>query len=466
MTKLKTLDDLKDLTLYKKDLKADLALLKETPTALSWVEMFQFNGGKREAAVLLGAVPDSLEKAIKAAGKAIKVGKCKRNKADEVEIVSGGLKPGLLAALFKTLGMDEKVCATVGGATGGIDDDTAEAVGTMVKDAEKPSDAQATQIADTLTDRYEALQKTFGPVFTEAKRRQYPTDALVKAELEIEKALKRRAVEIAADADEVGKKIQGYEQIGRSLAAMIQRERDQDSADKKNGAVADALTEMFEAMQKKLDAVRVQAQRLKLAEDKVALMDKAENAAEAELKKSSTDIVANADKVKKLIADFGQAGKNVLDAIAEHKQKQEDARRREEERDRQLLEGVGKKKDVPKQAPRKVQGANAAFKPLDLGPAMTFKEKFRANMVRAEGDVVKHVNGSDRDGGFSTYYTFAQGDDLGAYEIHIHRDAAGDYKFGQVKPGRKAKVNHGGEDRIFRNELATYGIPFNETPPT
>ena len=329
-----------------------------------------------------------------------------------------------------------------------------------------------TQTADQLTDLYEAMQKKFGAVFDEAKRRKLPTDALIQAELEIEKALKNTAATIVANKDSLAKKIAGYERIGNDLAALMQRQRDQERADGANTVVADKLTDTFEALQKKYAAVYAEASRLKLP---TAALVKAEVDAEARLKKTAAQIVADAKAVNQAILDYDQSGQALAGAIADHRKQEEEKKRlaaekkrQEEERDRQWLEGTSKKKPAATSA--KPEPAKSDSKPkyvkLNLGAPMTFKEKFKAGMVRQVGGVQKEITSFDKAGAFSTFYFFAQGDsDEPAYEIHIHRYPDGTFNFGQVKPRHLAKVARGGEEEIKKGEMATYGIPPIETYP-
>jgi hypothetical protein len=329
-----------------------------------------------------------------------------------------------------------------------------------------------TRTADQLTDLYEALQKRFGAVFDEARRRKLPTDALIKAELEIEKDLKKTSADIAANKDALAKKISGYERIGRDLAALMQRQRDQERADAANTVVADQLTDRFEALQKKFGAVFTEAKRLNLA---TAALVKAEVGVEGKLRKTSAEIIADAKAVDKSIADYDAAGQALAAAIVDHrKQEAEKLRlaaekqRQQDERDRQWLEGTSKKKPAATSA--KPEPAKADSKPkyvkLDLGAPMTFKEKFKAGMVRQVGGVQKEITSFDKAGAFSTFYFFAQGEsDEPAYEIHIHRKPDGTFSFGQVKPSRLAKVARGGEEEIKKGEMATYGIPPLEPYP-
>ena len=482
MSKLKTLADLMDLDAYKKDLKADLVVLKDTPTAIHWIELFEFKGGKRAAAVLLGAVDAKLEAELKAAGKSIKAGKCCRGGPDEVVIISGP-KPGLVAALFKTLGLAWTVGAKDAG-SGGIDDDTAQAVGKMIRQADKSTDEGVARTADKLTEMYESLQKKLGPVYDEARRLKLPTDKMVEAENRIEADLKQTSAEIAANAEALKKKILDYGELGRIMAEAnatrrkaldeeSERRRVQERVDQQNTGAADELTRTYETLQKKFGPVFDEAKRLGLSTDALTT---AENEIEKELKKTSAEIVANAEALKKKVLGYGQTGKSLAEAIAAHKKqldeellRQREKQRQQDERDQQLLDGVGKKKPGPSAHPANPQPPTVSKKPkyvpLNVG-TMSFKEKFAADMVTLEGGVQKEVTSFDRTrNGFSTFYTFSQGDDPGAYEIHIHRDAAGRYLSGQVKTGRLAKVVRGGEESIAARELATYGIPARETPP-
>ena len=107
MSLLSSLDDLKDLSGYKKDLKKSLDRVQASPAKMFYAPTFEFKGRKGPM-VLVGEIPSGLSKGLKEERVTLKAGRCRRNERGELEVFKG-LDPGKIGLALKTAGIAETI---------------------------------------------------------------------------------------------------------------------------------------------------------------------------------------------------------------------------------------------------------------------------------------------------------------------------------------------------------------------
>jgi len=107
MSHLMSLDDLKDLSGYKKDLKKCLERVQASPARMFYAPAFEFKG-KRGPVVLVGELPSGLIKGLKEARVPLKTGRCRRNRHGEIEVFKG-LEPAKIRVVLKQAGIAETI---------------------------------------------------------------------------------------------------------------------------------------------------------------------------------------------------------------------------------------------------------------------------------------------------------------------------------------------------------------------
>ena len=107
MSQLSTLEDLKDLSGYKKDLKKSLDKVQASPAKMFYAPTFEFKGRKGPM-VLVGEIPSGLSKGLKEERVTLKAGRCRRNERGELEVFKG-LDPGKIGIALKSAGIAETI---------------------------------------------------------------------------------------------------------------------------------------------------------------------------------------------------------------------------------------------------------------------------------------------------------------------------------------------------------------------
>ena len=107
MSQLTSLEDLKDLSGYKKDLKKSLDKVQGSPAKMFYTQTFEFKGRKGPM-VLVGEIPSGLSKGLKEAKVSLKPGKLRRNDQKELEVFRG-LPPEKIVQALKFAGIDEAI---------------------------------------------------------------------------------------------------------------------------------------------------------------------------------------------------------------------------------------------------------------------------------------------------------------------------------------------------------------------
>ena len=107
MSQLSSLEDLQDLSGYKKDLKKSLDKVQASPAKMFYAQTFEFKG-KKGPMVLVGEIPSGLTKGLKEARVTLKSGRCRRNERGELEVFKG-LEPGKIGHALKSAGIAEQI---------------------------------------------------------------------------------------------------------------------------------------------------------------------------------------------------------------------------------------------------------------------------------------------------------------------------------------------------------------------